>query len=525
MSSGNRTIAGSPGRDEASGRRASPAGNLDVGSLLDGKHPDGHVISIIGFACHLAFVSYLVWPSAMDMFDSMWAPETSRLLLFCKSALFVAAFFVLCAVSLKKPPSFSGNAGRRAAGLAVGVIAAVGLGAAAAVTSPLSSIASNVCAATSGCLLGLATACGYAFWQHIISSHGPRLAAIETLAGTAMAGAVYFVFVWLPGPAVLTVSIVLFLAGSCPCLVTASRLQGSGQDETEAPARHDSSRITAKGAAALARCARAEAVPLLTLAVIGFEWGALHALAASSDTGALTNLYAMGRLAAAGLMFILLTRSSYRVSLTAFHRYALPVLITAAVLLPLLGDGYAPILSCATYTVFGMASIALILACGPVAARHDLHVTAVYCGFFGIVYLSYELGGALGAATLPALAALDPLTSRLLVALAAVYPAALLGFLPARGATPDSDEEAGAASGGLEAPPSQVVAEKAMEAAGLTPREMEVCKLIIAGCDSASVSEALGLSKNTVRFHTKAVYQKLGVHSRQELTNLLGARR
>lgn len=522
-------MLGESARDSLRGGEAravepqAPAADGDA--LLAASRPDSHLAVIVGFACHLAFVSYLVWPSAMGMLEGLWAPSASQLLLACKSACFVAAFFALCVFYLGKAPDSTANARRRAAAMAVGVIAAACLGAAAAAAGDRAPLASSACAAGAGCLLGLSTACGYAFWQQAISSGGSRLAAIETIAGTAIASAVYFFFVWLPGPAVLAVSLALFLAGSCPCLVVASRQQ------SPVPGQPRDQQDKESGAAALARCARSEAAAILTLAVIGFEWGALHALAADSGTGELTNLYSMGRLAAAGLMLALLARSSYRVNLAAFHRYALPALITAAALLPLLGDGYAPLLSCATYIVFGMASITLILACGPVASRYGLHVSAVYCGFFGIVYLSYELGGLLGAAALPALAALDPLARRLLVALATVYPAAMLGFLPACGANGEAaaggarpqGHAAGAAPRAARAAAPQADRDT-MAAAGLTQREQEVCWLISQGRDSAYVSEALGLSKNTVRFHTKAVYQKLGVHSRQELIDLFDAR-
>jgi DNA-binding CsgD family transcriptional regulator len=61
---------------------------------------------------------------------------------------------------------------------------------------------------------------------------------------------------------------------------------------------------------------------------------------------------------------------------------------------------------------------------------------------------------------------------------------------------------------------------------GLTPREAQVSELLIDGRTTEEIALALHLSRHTVRDHTKAVYEKVGVHSRPELTALFtsGAR-
>lgn len=55
---------------------------------------------------------------------------------------------------------------------------------------------------------------------------------------------------------------------------------------------------------------------------------------------------------------------------------------------------------------------------------------------------------------------------------------------------------------------------------GLTPRETEVFTLLAHGRTLRVISEQLVISPNTVRFHTKNVYSKLGIHSQQELIDL-----
>lgn len=55
----------------------------------------------------------------------------------------------------------------------------------------------------------------------------------------------------------------------------------------------------------------------------------------------------------------------------------------------------------------------------------------------------------------------------------------------------------------------------------LSNREADVLELIARGRDTAHVAEALFVSENTVKSHCKNLYRKLGIHSRQELFDLI----
>jgi DNA-binding CsgD family transcriptional regulator len=56
----------------------------------------------------------------------------------------------------------------------------------------------------------------------------------------------------------------------------------------------------------------------------------------------------------------------------------------------------------------------------------------------------------------------------------------------------------------------------------LSPREVEVVELLLRGNTVSAIARKLFISENTVRGHTKAIYRKLGIHSKQELIDLLG---
>ena len=55
----------------------------------------------------------------------------------------------------------------------------------------------------------------------------------------------------------------------------------------------------------------------------------------------------------------------------------------------------------------------------------------------------------------------------------------------------------------------------------LSDRETEVMELIVRGDTVNRVSTKLAISENTVRTHAKRIYAKLGIHSKQEMSDLV----
>lgn len=53
-------------------------------------------------------------------------------------------------------------------------------------------------------------------------------------------------------------------------------------------------------------------------------------------------------------------------------------------------------------------------------------------------------------------------------------------------------------------------------AEGLTPREMEVLRLVADGLPNKEIARRLGVSEHTVKFHLNALMGKLGAQSRTE---------
>ena len=55
----------------------------------------------------------------------------------------------------------------------------------------------------------------------------------------------------------------------------------------------------------------------------------------------------------------------------------------------------------------------------------------------------------------------------------------------------------------------------------LTPRELDVLLLLARGRNSAVIQTELGIARNTVKIHVGHIYAKLGIHSQQELIDLV----
>ena len=55
-----------------------------------------------------------------------------------------------------------------------------------------------------------------------------------------------------------------------------------------------------------------------------------------------------------------------------------------------------------------------------------------------------------------------------------------------------------------------------MNAAGLTPRELDVLRLLVAGRSNPEIAEALFISRDTARTHVANIFRKLNVRTRAE---------
>ncbi len=93
------------------------------------------------------------------------------------------------------------------------------------------------------------------------------------------------------------------------------------------------------------------------------------------------------------------------------------------------------------------------------------------------------------------------------------------GEAPAGPTAPSSSEVAGTPPDASDVPGERLA--RIAGQAGLTEREREIFELLARGRNARYLQEQLGISRNTAKTHIAHVYAKLGVHSQQELIDLL----
>ena len=77
----------------------------------------------------------------------------------------------------------------------------------------------------------------------------------------------------------------------------------------------------------------------------------------------------------------------------------------------------------------------------------------------------------------------------------------------------------------MESTPGSDLAALLLTAHGLTRREQEVCREVLAGRSTSEIAAALFISANTVQDHLKSVFDKVGVRTRRELVARLAPSR
>ena len=239
-----------------------------------------------------------------------------------------------------------------------------------------------------------------------------------------------------------------------------------------------------------------------------------------------------------------------RVSLAFLYRWMCPVLVVGYACIVLLGPANGLFVA---YVVAVAARFAFCLITQMYFARYASRGLATPVQAYGLGWISVHLGDALGvfaisianqgvASGVFSLEQVAVFASSLLVIStmfvlndeksfceqgeAAVYTEQSFGLACEDCAENDecspSEEDAAPAKSEMdeEAALDARVADLARERK-LTPRETEVLGLLARGRSVPYIRDALVISRETAATHTKHIYAKLGVHSRQELIDLV----
>ena len=167
----------------------------------------------------------------------------------------------------------------------------------------------------------------------------------------------------------------------------------------------------------------------------------------------------------------------------------------------------------ADYFFYGFFSAFRVILFADLAIRSGRYWLSGFGLLFG------RVGDALGTALCIALQG-DPVILVLLTGALFIVTAALLFALYQRSAV---SSPAAAALSGLSPEPEADPLERFAAQAGLSRRERDVLRLLLARRSNPEIAEALNVSENTVKFHVRNVLQKTGCKNRKELLEKLGA--
>ncbi len=206
------------------------------------------------------------------------------------------------------------------------------------------------------------------------------------------------------------------------------------------------------------------------------------------------------------------------------YHVAFPVVATALLVLLLGGAALATSVAALAYAGFAVLAVTLMSASVAIAREHDARSEQIYGVLLGSMYLACTAVTALGDVWLFQLdASADKAVA--VVSVLTLYVLAISLFfihgIPGRGRVCHEGAVAETPSAAAASPaPAEGVEEvctRLGESGELTERERDILVLIVKGRDAPSIAKQLGISINTVRSHSKSIYRKLGVHSKQEL--------
>lgn len=208
-------------------------------------------------------------------------------------------------------------------------------------------------------------------------------------------------------------------------------------------------------------------------------------------------------------------------------RLALPIIACGLLLLPLIGEdrSIAGIIVIVGFRVFDTLSIAILLR---ITALHDLPSTST----FAVGRLANSLGTFGGWLVVSVLSRAVVLDGMALTSASAILLLILLVTSGALLDSGDASEEfggsgtsvAGRSQKPVEAPRvGRWTRQCALVSAqyGLSPREGEVLRLLAKGRDAAYIATFFVISPHTAKTHIHNVYKKLGIHSQQELIDVV----
>ena len=346
-------------------------------------------------------------------------------------------------------------------------------------------------------------------WARFSGTFDLRRVYLFVLLSSGLSLIVYFVVTLLPAALMLPAGALLFFASVAFCRQCLAARE---------PIDEEFSAPVFKGALSVLWR------PVLGTSILAFMSGLMLQLSMSEaiplGTFQFTALITQAAVIAALLLPALLGKS--QPGLGSGYRMALPLSAAGFLLLPLIWNGAGGLANACAQ--LGTLVAGIILWCMVAHTVHDTKLPAALLFSCTLVCTNAaQMAGALvGMLNAHTLGQGDiALTA---VALVAIYLLAMVSLFLFKDKTLrgfDAVAEEGAPAAEQQGDALEVRCAHVAEAHGLTPRESEILVHLGQGRTARAISEKLVVSENTVKYHIKSIYQKLDVHSRDEVIDLI----
>ena len=364
--------------------------------------------------------------------------------------------------------------------------------------------------------LGFGNACGFCQWLRILAPHGLRAAEYLLIGGSVVHILMMFALVsWVPealrpwcvfglcapvGIALLPVNV---------CLNSAPAAQRARCEEVDP-----------------ARCSHA--LGSLRLPIVCAVALTLITPIASSVFGAGGGLMGSAVSTAAQLVSLALLAAVWfgfdrDLTLPQLYCVSLPLFASAILGVSFAGAAWGWVVLAIGESCFFFVSVLMVTSCLTAAERYRVSALAVYGVFAGCMYLTDAARLAIENLVARGTLDIEPYVATLLLLYVLMIPAFCIVAPLVRRALGEKPAREGASATGTAA--GDDVCVRIAGERGLSPRQLEVMRYLVAGRDVGRIADALGLAPNTVRSYRKSLYAALGVHSRQELLDLVEAER
>lgn len=504
---------------------------------MRGRHEGGcvqkqvvHVLLVsVGYACFLALNSFSLWGFGLlpaqalgEQGSSSWGTFLS-----ISNAL---SFFVFAACSAIRPKHFA----RMVYPLSFVLVAAALAGVLAFLFSGFSwlIVAGAIC-------MGLATTCFFFCWIRVFAREGSSYTQVEIIAGSVLSAVPFVAFLTL-NLAAIAITLCVLVVGVLAFFAYEMKDAGMSESAVDSPADMLIRSVS-------------PAKDLWRICLCCFIIGIMAPVASALTDAVFVDMQFVDQafmthsenIVAAVIVGVSWLALKHKPDTVRAFTVLFPLLATVFLVflfVPAL-RGLVPYVGGVAFVV---CSMTVLVESASSASARGLDAGLMYGVCAGVLYASNAFGSL--AMNFAGETVFDE-TSMMLVVVALLYGCSIVMFFITRkgpgagyalegAACAVGDLRASGAAGGesnltdegaFSQTGSSVVAEDAIGAAaktlgqslGLTERQVEVFVLLAHGYTIPAAASALYLSENTVRTHAKKVYAALGIHSKQELIELV----